>query len=83
MGEAEGADLRDAFPKSITPQLLHGPLLPARQNVGADLDRLVNLLPAGAAREFVHGLPRRLGREELLASLEALVRLIENERAAH
>ena len=48
-----------------------------RRNVGADLDRLMRLLRPGAAREFVRELPRRVDREQLLASLEALVRLLQ------
>jgi hypothetical protein len=49
-----------------------------RRNIGTDLDRLVELLPAGAAREFVRGLPRRADKWELLSNLEALVRLLQS-----
>ena len=45
--------------------------------MGADLDRLNRLLPPGAPREFVQELPRRVDREQLFASLEALVRLLQ------
>lgn len=48
-----------------------------RTNRGAELDRLARALPAGAALEFVRGLPRRTTKEELLADLEALVRLLQ------
>ena len=64
-------EISSAFPSSI---LRH-----ARRNIGADLDLLIVLLPSGAAREFVRGLPRRTGPGELLASLEALVRLLQVE----
>ena len=48
-----------------------------RKNVGAYLDRIVHLLPPGAAREFVRELPRRVDRDQLFANLEALVRLLQ------
>lgn len=72
-GSLESGSRLGTFP--IPPR----PSPPARTNLGANLDRLAELLPVGAAREFVRGLPRRLGREELLASLEALVRLMQVE----
>lgn len=50
-----------------------------RANRGAELDRLVMLLPAGTAHEFVRRLPRRASREELFAYLEALTLLIQAE----
>jgi hypothetical protein len=50
---------------------------PKRANVGVELDRLIRVLPSGAAREFARGLPRRIGQFELLVCLEALVRLIQ------
>jgi hypothetical protein len=53
------------------------PRAPVQTNIGAGLDRLLELLPPGAAREFVRGLPRRAGREEVLANLEALVRVLQ------
>ena len=58
----------------VSPERL---LVIARKNVGADLDRLIRLLPPGAPREFVRELPRRVDREQLFASLEALVRLLQ------
>ena len=54
---------------------LHQPAI-ARKNVGEYLDRLIRLLPPGAALEFVRELPRRVDREQLFADLEALVRLL-------
>lgn len=50
-----------------------------RSNRGAELDRLARVIPVGAALEFVRGLPRRSTREELIAYLEALVRLMQVE----
>jgi len=47
------------------------------RNLGKELDALLDLLPPGPAREFVRGLPHRARREELIASLEALVRLLQ------
>jgi hypothetical protein len=59
-----------------TPPLL---LRPKRENIGAELDRLIRVLPSGAARNFARGLPRRIDHFELLACLEALVRMIQAE----
>jgi hypothetical protein len=53
--------------------------LPIRRSVGPGLDHLIRLLPPGGAHEFVRGLPRRVTKEELLADLEALVRLLQVE----
>lgn len=49
----------------------------ASRNIGRELDALLELLPPGAAREFVQGLPRRARRVEVIAYLEALVRLLQ------
>jgi hypothetical protein len=69
--EASGAAIEDlGFP--LGPESS----APYRRNVGDELDQLVRMLPSGAAREFARGLPRRLAREELLANLEALVRIL-------
>ena len=77
MSEAGVAVLQGSFAQPEAVPIPSGPGIPAQRNIGTDLDRLVRLLPAGAAREFVRGIPRRIGRSELLANLEALVRLLQ------
>lgn len=79
MSGAEAADLPGILPGASTPPIPPASRLLVRKNVGVDLDWLVQSLPRGAAREFVRRLPRRTGREELLADLEALVRLLQVE----
>jgi hypothetical protein len=81
MSGAEATDLPVYAPDAIAPSIPSGSRLTVRKNVGADLDRVVQLVPPGAAREFVRGLPRRVDREELLACLEALVRLMQVEQS--
>ena len=83
MSGAEVAGPQASLPAPDPSPISSGPRLSTRMNVGADLDRLAQLLPAGAAREFVRDLPRRLGREEMLVCLEALVRLMQADRPQH
>ena len=64
-------------PEPVDWALSERPPVIVRKNVGADLDRLMRLLPPGAPREFVRALPRRVEREQLFADLEALVRLLQ------
>lgn len=65
-----------AEPETVEWAAPEGPRVIVRRNMGAELDRLMRLLPPGAPREFVRELPRRVDREQLFASLEALVRLL-------
>ena len=79
MIERDTEATRPAVTESEVPRVPHA-VYPSsgRRNLGTDLDRLLELLPAGPAREFVRSLPRRADKWELLSNLEALVRLLQS-----
>jgi hypothetical protein len=77
----EGAALvgQGGTPEGVSEAISPFLLRPKRENIGAELDRLIRVLPSGAARNFARGLPRRIDHFELLVCLEALVRMIQAE----
>ena len=79
LNEGLAGDVQTAVAEPRPDVIAGGTGGPRRWSVGPGLDHLLRLLPPGGACEFARGPPRRMTKEELLADLEALVRLMQVE----